>query len=1012
MRESITRYIGTTAGASGAMRIALWAGGVWLSLLVGALMYMGAARTVDDGARQRFDAIALGTQARLGTVIKSYTEVLRALSALFQADGQPVTRQQFHRYVQGLGMAEHFPAIGNVNYAAWVRDDQRDAFVEAVRADRSLDPAGYPGFTIKPSGRRAGYTVLTYLEPLVAEKFGVDLSANPAVVHALEESRDTGGISASGQPVQVSLPTPHIALGMRLPVYRGGVAPASVGERRAAYLGTVGIGFSVPALVRGALGERSAAPVAMALYAGAGTARPGGELAIDAHDRLLYGEDSAHQERVHDRDAWFEVVLPVDFNGSLWKARFAARKADLRYGFDRYFPWLALACGFGGTLLIYSLFLKLYWSRRAAIEQRTLLDTVLDNLDAVVYMKDRDGRYSYVNAKTAGMLGRPVGQVLGRRDRDLMPQQQADLLWERDKLVFARAARRASQVAFTRADGAVRQLWSVKVPMMGEGEVAAVLCVSTDVTELHQLKAQADAANKAKSDFLSNMSHEIRTPLNSIVGMTWLALKSVSDPRQRDYLEKIHHSGQHLLGIVNHILDFSKIEAGRLELELLDFTLDTLMRNVCAQLGEEAAAQGLALECEVAPELARPLRGDPLRLEQVLLNFTSNAIKFSARGSVKVSARALHGFGPDTLVRFEVQDGGIGIDRADLDRLFTPFHQADPSTTRRYGGTGLGLAISKQLAELMGGEVGVESEPGKGSTFWFTARLANGAQGAAGGAAPPPAQAGQLLAGVAVLLVEDNEFSQQVGRELLEAALATVVVANNGAEALDLMRQQRFDCVLMDVQMPVMDGYEATRRIRNDPQLRDAIVIAMTANAGVDDRARCVAVGMNEFVTKPIAPELLYAAINRCLGGRGQPPAGKPGRSSRPPAGARPAAGAAHGAALLDAGVLAATFGEDRGKMRKYAFLFLDSARDGLAEIDVALASSDLARAGAVAHRIKSSARAVGAAGFGDLCADLEMQPPGALAQARALAARLRGLHARLERHIATEFGARATDGR
>jgi PAS domain S-box-containing protein len=1011
MRESITRHVGTSVGASRTMRIALLAGGLWLSLLVGALMHMAAARSVEYDARHRFETIARSTQQRLGTAIESYTGVLRGVGALFRAGEQPVTRLQFHRYVEGLGTAQHLPAIETINYAPFVRDEERDAFVAAVRADTSLDPAGYPGFTIKPEGRRAAYSVLTYLEPLAPyrEKFGVDMAATAEVARTLEAACDSGAISASGRPVRVSNPAPHIGLAMRLPVYRGGATPATVEARRAACIGTVGIGFSVPALVRGALGEGAGEPVALALYAQ--TDRAGAGLAIAPSDRLLYGEDSARGERARDPDAWFETVLPVDFNGSLWKARFAARKSDLRFGSQRYFAWLALAGGFGSALLIYCLFLKLYWSRRAAVEQRALLDTVLDNVDAVVYMKDRDGRYSYVNAKTAELFGRQAGQVLGRRDRDLLPPPQANLLWERDKLMFTRTQGRASQIEFTRPDGAVRQLWSVRVPMMGEGEVAAMLCVATDVTELHQLKAQADAASKAKSEFLSNMSHEIRTPLNSIVGMTWLALKSVSDPRQRDYLEKIHHSGQHLLGVVSHILDFSKIEAGRLELELLDFTLDTLMRNVFAQLGEEAAARGLALECEIAPELARPLRGDPLRLEQVLLNFTSNAIKFSERGSVKVSARALHATGTDTLVRFEVRDGGIGIDRAGLERLFTPFHQADPSTTRRYGGTGLGLAISKQLAELMGGEVGVESEPGKGSTFWFTARLASGSQEGQGGA-PRPAPGGQLLEGVALLLVEDNEFSQQVGRELLEAALATVVVANNGAEALDLMRQQRFDCVLMDVQMPVMDGYEATRRIRNDPQLHDAVVIAMTANAGVDDRARCMAVGMNEFISKPIAPELLYATINRCLG-RGLPAAAGPGRLPASAAPAAAGAGAAPGSALLlDPAVLADTLGGDRGKMRKYAFLFLDSARDGLAEIDVALASGDLARAGAVAHRIKSSARAVGAAGFGDLCAELEVQPPGALAQARALAARLRGLRARLERHIAAEFGARATDSR
>jgi PAS domain S-box-containing protein len=720
-------------------------------------------------------------------------------------------------------------------------------------------------------------------------------------------------------------------------------------------------------------------------------------------------------------------VLPVAFGGGLWKAHFSAPKSALYLPFDRHLPLLALATGFAATLLAYSLFLSLYWSRRVAIEQRTLLDTVLDNLDAFVFMKDRDRRFRYVNAKMALALGQGAERIVGRVDREVMPAELADAAWERERAVFD-GQRRASQVEID-LDGVPLQVWEVKVPVRLDGDVGGVLCVATDVTELHQLKAAADAANQAKSDFLSNMSHEIRTPMNSIIGMTHLALKSATEPKLRDYLEKIWHSGQHLLGIITHILDFSKIEAGHLELELLDFRLDALMRNLETQLGEAAAAKGLRLEFDIAPELARPLRGDPLRLEQVLLNFVGNAIKFSERGSVEVRARALRAFGNDTLVRFEVEDHGIGIDPAGMAQLFTSFHQADPSTTRRYGGTGLGLVISKQLAELMGGEAGVESEPGRGSTFWFTARLGQGGAQAAP-PAPPPAPAGQRLDGVAVLLVEDNVFSQQVGRELLENAGGAVVVANNGSEALDLMRGRRFDCVLMDVQMPVMDGFEATRRIRADAALRDTVVIAMTANAGVDDQARCMAAGMDEFLTKPVAPEHLAAAIARAIGRACAPAAAaRPaasmaaGRADHAPAAdpvPPPAAGPAQAAGtepLLDTAVLASTFGSDPGKMRKFVFMFLDSAREGLAEIDIALVSNDLARAGAVAHRLKSSARAVGALGFAELCAELERQQERqqecvSSAQAKALSARLRSMFARLERQVAAELGARATDGR
>jgi PAS domain S-box-containing protein len=802
-------------------------------------------------------------------------------------------------------------------------------------------------------------------------------------------------MAASGKPLVVEHPVRHLGLGLRMPVYRtpaGSAVPLDVEGRRAAYAGSVGIGFSIPALVRGALEPHDKEPVALQLYAAADS-RATGPLRVNDADNLLY--DGA-PPAMDGADDLLETVLPVRFDDNLWKARFIARRADLAGGFGRVFPWLAGAGGFAATLLVVALFLNLARSRRAAVEQRRLLDLVLDNVDAYVYLKDRDRRYRYVNAKMAAACGLPAQDIVGRRDRDVMPPAQADALWALDRPVLELGEKRAVQNAFAGADGAVRQLWSVTAPVHADGEVDAVLCVATDVTELHALQARADAASRAKSDFLSNMSHEIRTPMNSIIGMAYLARKHAHEPRQRDYLDKIHHAAQHLLGIINHILDFSRIEAGKVELELLDFTLDALTHNLAGQLGVQAAARGLTLAFDVAPELQRPLRGDPLRLEQVLLNFVGNAIKFSEHGTIHVRARVDRTVGADLLVRFDVEDRGIGIAPDELAQLFTPFHRADPSTTRRHGGTGLGLVISKQLAELMGGTVGVTSTPGRGSTFWFTARL-QPVPAAHAAHEAPPAGAG-ALAGVTVLLVEDNAFNQLVARELLEDAGADVVVAGDGAAALARLAERAVDCVLMDVQMPVMDGYEATRRIRHDPRHADVKVIALTANAGIEDQARCLAAGMDEFLTKPAAPETLIATIARALG-----------RNVRRPS--APDGGARHESTLLDLGVLSDAFGGQPDRMRKYAFLFLDAARDGMHEIDRALAAHEPARAAAVAHRLKSSARTVGALGFGDLCAELERQTePGALGRARTLAARLRGLLPRLERHIHGELGARQQD--
>jgi CheY-like chemotaxis protein len=361
------------------------------------------------------------------------------------------------------------------------------------------------------------------------------------------------------------------------------------------------------------------------------------------------------------------------------------------------------------------------------------------------------------------------------------------------------------------------------------------------------------------------MSHEMRTPRNGILGMTHLALRADPPPRMREYLERINASGRHLLGLISNVLDFAKIEAGRLELERVDFSIESMVNDVELQLGDTAEQKGLHLEVSVDAGLRRAVRGDPLRLRQVLITFAGNAIKFSSAGTIAVRARMV-GERPDGAeVMFEMEDHGIGMTEEQAARLFRPFEQADASTTRKYGGTGLGLAICRQLAELMGGEVGVRSRVGEGSTFWFRAPLAWGdAQAVAAPSAAASRRWDGALAGRTLLIVDDNVLNQRVASELLKALGATIRLAGNGPEALESMAQVRPDCVLMDVQMPVMDGLEATQHIRaaeTQEQLPRTPIVAMTANAFAEDRDLCLAAGMDAYLAKPVRPERLYRAI-------------------------------------------------------------------------------------------------------------------------------------------------------